>query len=311
VLDRLAFVKHVLIASGNPRKYVIIPIVPGTFEMALMMPDKSMYNTWHREFSALFERLFETGFLAHYARFRTKPLHVLPVARLVPTLHQAWPSDHFDQLLEPFHDFAIGQCQCRLAMQLVGKGCGKPTMNCSAIGPMARTVIDRGLMRRASREELISVKREAEEAGCVTWLCNEVGDHRGNGSCSCCGCCCHALRMVSQFNAPGVISAPHFRPVMDSEKCISCKKCSTACPTQAWTLHEGSPRYAASRCIGCGLCVVACPTHALELEPSSMAETPEQGWVRLVLKMMPEYVLGTARTWFQRLVASDPQSRNP
>ena len=37
-----------------------------------------------------------------------------------------------------------------------------------------------------------------------------VGVGQGAGSCSCCGCCCHAMRMVNEFNAPGVHGARPF-----------------------------------------------------------------------------------------------------
>ena len=41
VLDSLALTKHIILTAGEPRKYTILPIIPGTFEMALLTMDLS------------------------------------------------------------------------------------------------------------------------------------------------------------------------------------------------------------------------------------------------------------------------------
>ena len=192
VLDHLADNKHVICAYGNPRKYTILPLVPGTFELAVMSPDVSRTNSWHRKFAELFERIWGSAYMKDYVMSAAPLIRYLPVPGSVPSVQSAWPTDILEEILEPYDTFGIAHCQCRLVMDLTGKGCGKPTENCVAIGSrMARPMIERGLMRKADRQEVIEKKREAEQHGCVTWMMNGQDSKQGNISCSCCGCCCH------------------------------------------------------------------------------------------------------------------------
>jgi Pyruvate/2-oxoacid:ferredoxin oxidoreductase delta subunit len=304
ILDHLAFDKAVVLAAGKaPRRYTILPVVPGTFEMALMTPDLSTRNSWHREFAEIFERVFEAGYLADYVRSVPATLRVLPANQLAGALHGAWPAEKLEELLEPHKRFALGNCQCRVAMQLAGRGCDRPLMNCAAFGPMANPVIVRGLMQSVSKQTLLDAKREAEKSGCVTWIGNAAQDWRGNASCSCCGCCCHALRLIAEFNVPGLICRPHFLPVEDGTKCQTCRLCSTACPTGARQLaaDKQSVRFEEKRCIGCGLCVVACPHGALRLEPVRKVRQPEPSFAAIVLRNAPAYLATSVRVWAGRL----------
>jgi electron transport complex protein RnfB len=299
VLDRLAFTKIVILAAGEPRKYTIIP---GTFEMALMTPDLKTRNSWHKKFSEIFERIYDNGYLKDYVNVGREPIRYLPVGPVIKTLNMAWPSDKLEEVLEPYDLFAIGHCQCRVAMQLVGKGCGKATDNCVGFGPLAKPVIDRGMMRKASREEVIEAKKKAELEGSITWMGNEIGDWRGNISCSCCGCCCHALRSLTQLNTPGMISAPHFLPVLVDGKCKLCKKCINICPMDAWSEQDKQMKFNRVRCIGCGLCVTSCKLGALELKAVPEAKQPEASMQKLLLKMAPGYLSNSVRVWAKRLL---------
>lgn len=75
-------------------------------------------------------------------------------------------------------------------------------------------------------------------------------------------------RRVSQFKVD--------RPVLESAKCISCKKCERVCPVSAITMVEHGvnekgrpilwPEIDDSSCICCVNCVDACPKAALHIE---------------------------------------------
>lgn len=304
VLNELAFTKRVILASGNPVKFTLLPIVPGTFEMALITTDLSAVTNWHKKFAEIFERLWDTGFLAQYpGAVKREPVRYLPVDPIAKTLYMAWPSDQLEQILEPYDLFSVGHCQCRMAMHLVGKGCGRSTENCLAIGPLAMPMIDRGMMRKIDRAEAIEVKRNAEREGSVTWMMNAVGDPWGNVSCSCCGCCCHGLRAIKELSVPGFISAPHFKPVEDSDNCTLCEQCVTSCPMEAWTIVGDRLSFNQARCIGCGLCVVACEFDALRLEPVETAKPPTQNWKQLLLSGTPNYLSNSLKVWIRRMFA--------
>ncbi len=305
ILDHLALTKMVILGFSKPRKYTILPIVPGTFEMALMTPDLSTRNAWHKKFAELFEQLWESRYFIDYpGKSKIAPVRYLPVGAVSETLYSAWPSDKFEEVIEPFKTFAVGNCQCRLAMVLVDKGCGHDLENCMAFGGAAKTVISRGMMREISREEAVAIKRKAEEDGMVNFMINSVVSKKiGNASCSCCGCSCHALRAIKDFNSPGVITKPHFNPAYDAEKCKPCKKCVEICPMDAWTYVDKKPVFNKARCIGCGLCVTACKTGALTLvEVEQKPPYVESKW-DFVREFLPDYAVTGFRVWAKRFLS--------
>jgi electron transport complex protein RnfB len=302
VMENLATVKCILIATEKKRRYAIMPIVPGTFELALMTPDLSTRNSWHRRFAELFERLWDDGYMKDYLVHSRASIRYFPVNGVSKTLTSAWPSDHFDEVLAPHKDFAVGNCQCRLAMKMVGKGCDRPLENCVAFGPGALRMIQRSNMRKADRQEILDIKRKAEEAGCVNFMVNAMGSPKqSNGSCSCCGCCCHVLRMITEFNIPSAVCRPHYMPQRTAEVCTLCGQCACVCPTHAWSLHNRELSYDAKRCIGCGLCVVSCKFKALSLHPVAEANPPENSWLMFIAKMIPGYLNTSVRVWAKRI----------
>ena len=218
VMDHLALEKKVILASGSPRRYTILPVMPGTFEMALMTNNLETRTAWHRRFAEIFERLWDSEFLRAYNGSSAAPVRYLPVQKLAPSLQHAWPSDRLEEILDHYDDFGITHCQCRQAMDLTGRGCGRPMENCAGFGPLVQPMVERGMMRRVDRAEMIAIKRDAEENGCVTFVMNVGTGPRGNGSCSCCGCCCHALRGISELSVPGLISRPHLEPAPEGRK---------------------------------------------------------------------------------------------
>lgn len=303
LLNNLSDVKHVIAAWDTPRKYTILPLIPGTFEMAVMTPDLSTTNHWHKRFAELFDTIWNSGFIKDYA-FKTTPfVRYLPVNSVVKTLTSACPSDKLEQVLEPYDKFAIGHCQCRLVAQLAGKGCGKPTDNCVMVGPHADAVTSRGLMRSASRQDVIEAKHHAEENGCVTWMMNGKDFSKGASICSCCGCCCYAMRTITQFSSPGLISRPHYMPARDESACTHCGKCSAVCPMGAWSKIGGAMFFDGARCIGCGLCLLSCKEKALVLKDVPDATPLEKNSDIVLLKNMPGFLANAGKLWLQRTFA--------
>ena len=68
------------------------------------------------------------------------------------------------------------------------------------------------------------------------------------------------MRMVNEFNAPGMLAPPHFMPEADEQKCNYCGGCAERCPMGAVTVDTmGQTRdFEPLRCVGCGQCFVAC-----------------------------------------------------
>lgn len=304
LLKRLAFEKRVIAAqgSGTARRYRMMPVVPGMFESVLISQDPEHMTPWHRRFAELFEALFETGYLQDYGAARSAILKVLPVADAMAAQPLALPSDRWEAVLDRYESFAVGNCQCRMTMRVTGRDCGKPTRNCTAMGEWAESAIRADQMQRISKQEFIDIKAEAEQHGLVSWILN-VAESKGQISCSCCGCCCHYLRSMREFNMPSMAAPPHFLPRFDRARCDYCGRCARACPTGA-LLVEPKGRLAwhlLERCIGCGLCAVACTqARAVTMEPVPEHRVPPGSWYGLITRNAPQAVAGALQAWWRR-----------
>lgn len=305
ILNHLATKKRLIVAHGpdNKKVYDILPIVPGTFEMALMRPSLDNFTQWHKEFAVLFEALWETGYLVDFLKYPNPAVRYLPVMRTISALPVAWPSDKLEAVLDRYDIFAVGLCQCRMTERAVGRDCGRPMENCTVFGTMASTLIKVGMMRRAEKQEIIDIKAEAEASGLVSWMFNEESGKGPAGSCSCCGCCCHMMRTVSEFNMPGMIAPPHFIPQFDAAACVHCGKCAKACPMGAITVNITARTvvHDVQRCVGCGLCVLACDSKkAIRMSEVPDYKKPPSGWASLLIGVAPNLVRNAWTAWRAR-----------
>lgn len=296
ILHGLAHEKYILASVGEGRREVfsLLPIIPGTFESVLVRISPDSATPWHARFAELFEALYETGFVTEYLKKPTEGVRYLPVGESIENQPMALPSDRLEEILERYDDFAVGVCQCRLSKQLVGDGCGKMLETCTVMGDWAPVLVRQGRMREVSRRDLLEIKREAEKQGLVTWMMNEESGKFTSCTCSCCGCCCGALRTVSEFNVPGFFAPPHFMPSIDRAGCNLCGKCAKVCPMKALVMlgEEDSKLlvHKSERCIGCGLCAVACSTRTLTMSALPDYRKPPRGWLSHLARYAPSYL---------------------
>ncbi|MFO7906910.1 MAG: ATP-binding protein [Planctomycetota bacterium] len=294
ILDGLASGKRVIAATGDEarRRYRLMPIMPGMFEMALIGESPESLTDWHRRFAELVEALFETGYLADYQDTGASAIRFMPVAPALAGHPAALPSDRLDVVLDRYNTFGVGHCQCRMSEQAADRGCGKPLEVCTVMGQWAQRGIDEGWLRPISRANVLEIKREAESQGLVTWIMN-VDSPQGQASCSCCGCCCKAMRTVNEFSSPGVMAPPHFMPQFDLARCSRCGTCARHCPMGAITVDitEQSLDHQPARCIGCGLCVLACQNQeAITMKPVPDYRLPYKSWLAMLTHSVPSLV---------------------
>ena len=291
ILERLTEEKHILVSRGQPgkRRYFMLPLFPGTMENILFCTDRTGLTPWHQGFARLFDALYATGYLLDYGRHPAAMVRYLPVNRSIVPPARAWPSDRLEQILERFDHFAVTACQCRLTMELKGSSCGKPLETCVMMGGLAERMVHTGRMRRVERQEVLDLKQLAEASGLVTWVGNVDALAGSNISCSCCGCCCYMLRLITQFSAPAMIARPHFVPVHDQSRCRMCGTCALVCQTRAITVDQTRTlrTWSPACCIGCGLCVSACSNQALQLESIGDIRRPPAGALSYLSTILP------------------------
>ena len=306
VLRRLAHEKHVILCFGKEggERYFIMPIIPGTFELTLMRTSADSVTPWDHRFASLFEALFSTGYFMEYVDKPTDSVRYIPVGESIKSEPMALPSDHLEEILERYDDFAIGVCQCRLSKQLAGEGCGRMLEACTIVGDWAPAMVRRGQMRKASLRDVLEIKAQAESEGLVTFVLNEESGRFTSGLCSCCGCCCGALRSITEFNTPGMIAPPHFMPHVEHKACTVCGKCVKTCPMGALYISEevGQSRLVKSpeRCIGCGLCSVACPEGTIAMREVPDYRKPPGGYASYFARYLPNMMSNVWKVWSSR-----------
>jgi len=313
VLDHLIAEKGILLSfgSGINKRYCLIPLVPGAFEMSLVHTSLKAVNGWHKRFAELFETLFETGFISSYTTRPLSAVRYLPVDQSINASQMALPSDRLDEVFDRYKVFGVGLCQCRSARSLVSSSCGKPMETCVSFGNLAEMLIAHGRLRRIDRQEGIAIKREAEENGLPTFLLEvDLGLANSGTSCSCCGDCCYALRTVNEFNKPGIIAPPHFQPVLLSDRCTGCRQCVSVCPMGAITFsaETQTPVYNPERCIGCGLCAVKCgSTRAIQMKALPNYRRPPRLFTTMLMRNAPIYILNAVQSW-HRYINDTPRT---
>jgi len=296
ILERLALEKFVLLSSGtgDKKRYYLMPLMPGVFEMSLVRTSLDTLTDWHRRLAELFAALYETGYFVDYAEYPTSTVRYVPVGEAIEAHPMALPSDRLEETLDRYKVFAVGLCQCRMTEEIVGRGCGRPLENCVGFGDAAEFLIRNGKMRRVEKKDILEIKAEAAAAGLASFIIEtELGKSSSGASCSCCGCCCGALRTISEFNAPGMIAPPRFIPKVDLTTCAYCGKCAKVCPVGAMVVDAKgkSHQHLTERCIGCGLCAVACDReHAIQMELNPRYHEPPRGLLSVLLRVAPNYL---------------------
>jgi electron transport complex protein RnfB len=284
-------------AANGIRRYLLLPIVPGLFE-TVMWSGRTDPET--KRFAELYERYYTRDY------FSTTPkgvIKIIPVEKHIDHQGGVLPTDRVSELIESHTSFSLAACCCRHAAGLRGEPCSKPSDVCMAFGVLAEFLVDRGLARKADKSELVEAAERATEAGLVHLTDNVA---RANFLCSCCSCCCTALKVITSFSYPWMIAKSHFMAATDPESCEGCGKCTRRCPTGALTIADRGVSLDETRCIGCGLCVSACDRNAaVRLVERARYEAPNTSMGQLAadcglqalgpMRLMAERFPGTYR----------------
>jgi electron transport complex protein RnfB len=193
-------------------------------------------------------------------QFRTVPINqtIMPERGIAP----------YDDIRAAVRDsegpFAVVNCICRQGKALLGEACRQThdRENCLTLGVAARAVVERGLGRYVSREEMLGMLDRADHEGLVL---EPQNTQNPLFVCCCCGCCCGVLTTAKALPQPAEFFSTNYYAAVDASLCQQCGTCATRCQMDALATDEGPAMIDLSRCIGCGLCVSTCPSGAMRL----------------------------------------------
>jgi len=75
-----------------------------------------------------------------------------------------------------------------------------------------------------------------------------------------------AASKVAELTAPGVVDIELITAEVESEFCISCRRCEKECPKNAIKIDKEIGAYVDEiNCDGCGICATCCPTQAIDI----------------------------------------------
>lgn len=297
--------------AGKMSLYGFLTLAPGIFETQ-MIRSRNTRDEYFQTFARLFEEFYREFCIWLKPRVAHKDLRFGRVISIERSLESspgvgiiAHPTDRYSEIVDRNQSFClVNVCACRQEKVLIGNGCGKPMDVCSGMGKLADIAIAQGLARRVSKEEFLEAKMRAAEAGLVNMVDNLEDPLQ---VCSCCGCCCGALRMLNQFNIPTIITQSHFEAVVNEATCKGCGTCEKWCPMNAITVEDQKAAVDYARCIGCGVCVLKCDkTKAITLRQRDNyrppAENPFDFFVQRYLEvkgppasLLPKFQLGLGR----------------
>lgn len=277
IFDDMAY-KGKVVKAGN--FYVMMPFVPGLFEV---------YFTHNRDdpqkmknAAIAYRELFYSGHpfelsAGSYTLYRVIPAvepteKTIEINKSLEVKHQVLPYEVLKEYLSKADLFAVVPCSCRNAAKYAGHPCERTDENfCVTTGFLAKSVLDQGVGRKVTLDELMEIMKKAEKAGLVHETIN-IQD-TSVFICNCCPCCCGFLKSVKEFQNYNAITKSNFIPQTDNNLCTKCEKCVEICPMEAryhhWPhLEDLSDNMIITRedlCIGCGVCASNCPEGAITL----------------------------------------------
>ncbi|PKN69233.1 MAG: hypothetical protein CVU54_10835 [Deltaproteobacteria bacterium HGW-Deltaproteobacteria-12] len=258
---------------GDKRIYTLLPIVPGVLENQLV---RGEVNEKTKKIAKLSYQYLD--FLQELEKSEDQRLTKIPFSRVI-AIEQDIPKDTaiqpYDKLLEYVdrtEAFAQTICHCRHAAELMDDPCAKPKDVCLAAGLGAKYMIEYGLGKAVTKEEVRVILKRAEAAGLVHVVSN-TGKNI-DFICSCCSCHCEILKSLKRSADYGRAARSSFIAEVAADDCIGCGSCLDRCPMEALSIPDQVAEVEEKSCIGCGLCVSSCPTSAIVLKKREAVPAP-------------------------------------
>lgn len=266
------------IEHKGKRYFTLPPVVIGLFEFTFMRtrPEAPM-----KELALLFEEYFNENngkFFRTHLEGQTQLFRSLVREEALPeNTTEILDWERASEIVSSSSAFSVGICQCLHTAEHHDRACDKPREVCLTFNHIAESLSRNGIARAITRKEAMDILIKSKEAGLA-----QTGDNvqrKVGFICNCCGCCCHLMRAIKNFDIhPGIITSNWIMDV-DTSKCKGCGECAKACPIDAINIEkiqEGDKKkmWAVSNeevCLGCGVCSTVCKTGA-----STMKSRPQR-----------------------------------
>jgi len=281
-LDGL-FDKGAILAVPHPKKgrmYSKLPLAIGIFEHQV--------NRITKDLAEDFFRYEDEGFAEPLLKSKTKQIRTIPVDIAVDPDFQVGCYDDARTMIEKSPGpFAVMNCVCRQAKGTMGKPCKQTDIleTCFTLGESAWFMMDKGVAREISREEMITLVSRAEKEGMVLQPANNQDP---GFMCCCCGCCCGVLTAAKKYPNPGEFLQSNFYAEIDSEKCSACDECMEICQMDALVSANNHTEVVREKCIGCGNCLNVCGFEAISLLKKEKVEIPPKDSMKMYTRMTIE-----------------------
>lgn len=266
-LTRKGVVNHVV----RKDSYRLFPAMIELRDATVMVDDHP------RQLVLLWEKLVRQEMPALIPAF--KELKVPPMLRAVPIEETVQPRGavlDVDSARRLFTEAALitaVPCPCRTQAKAVGRSpdCPAPASSvCMQTNGFAEAVIDRGIGERLTNAEALKRIGQAEDAGLVHLVRNNI--KQDMFMCNCCSCCCTGLFMINDLGYRDAYARSRFVVKYDRDACTECGLCEDRCQLHAITM-DGRAVVDLDKCFGCGNCALACPSGALSLVEARPVES--------------------------------------
>ncbi len=169
--------------------------------------------------------------------------------------------------------FCIANCVCRQGNDLLDNPCKKTDRRetCISFGIAAERYIEKGWAKKISKEEAIDALKKSSEEGLIHQVSNAK---RLDFICSCCECCCEAIKLLKNLPVPGLIVNSNYYAQTQSDQCSGCETCIDWCQMNAIKVINQKAKINKKRCIGCGNCLIKCPSNAIILIKKQKLKEP-------------------------------------
>jgi Fe-S-cluster-containing hydrogenase component 2 len=280
ILDHLALNGSIMRTLKDDQKFFSYAMFAiGMYEFQVDRLDKEFYQDC--------EEYINTGFTQEFNKTKIPQLRVVPVNKTIVHEKGVAKYDDIREIVQnhPKENFGVMNCICKQGKDLIDENCSVTGIRETCIiFPSSHSAFDDfGVRRAVSKEEILKILDEAEDAGLVLQPGNT---QRPGFICCCCGDCCGVLSAAKQFPRPAEMFSSNYYAFIDSKECTACGTCLERCQMEAIIELDEYNEINLERCIGCGLCITTCVNNAVTLKQKENELVPPKSTRALYQKIL-------------------------